>query len=131
MPTKPGDIFGDDETISPETVVLRRIPPGRIVSDGLDQRPQSGNFSNHPDGTGTSVSILAEGRDPLDVLEGLEGFGLVKLTVKDIRDAELGIVHHPLPDDPLHAHIQGSKTTARKRRLAMASIWIKRPEDTD
>ena len=87
MPAKPGDIFNDDETISPQTEVLRRIPPDRIVLDEPDHRPQSGNFSNHSDGTGTSVSILAEGRNPLDVLEDLEGFGLVKLTVQDIRDA--------------------------------------------
>lgn len=130
MPAKPGDIFDDDETISPQLFVLRRIPPGRIVLSDTGQRPQSNNFSNHPDGTGTSVSILVEGRNPSDVLDGHEGFGLVQLKVEDIRDAGLGIVSAPLSEDPYHAHIQGVKTRSRLRRLAKAAIWIKKPANS-
>lgn len=74
---------------------------------------------------------MAEGRNPLDVLDGYEGFGLVQLTVKDIRDADLGIVPVPLLNDPHHAQIQGKKTRARMRYLAEAAIWIKRPADSD
>ena len=131
MAGKPGDKPHDDETVSPETRVLRRIPPGRIVKNDPNQRPQSDNFSNHNSGTGTSVSILQEGRNPLDLLEGHEGYGLVCLTVRDNRAAGLGIVRKPLRDDPDHAHIQGEKTRKVKRRLAEAAVWIRRPVDTD
>ena len=126
-----GDQFEDDQTISLETRILRRIPPGKIVKKDPNQRPQSDNFSNHPTGTGTSVSILVEGSDPLDVLEGHEGFGLVSLTVQDIRDAGLGIVRHPTSDDPNHAHIQGEKNRHVKRRLAKAAVWIVLPADPE
>ncbi|MCH9049906.1 MAG: hypothetical protein IIA72_02305 [Proteobacteria bacterium] len=131
MAGKRGDQFEDDETISLETRVLRRIPPGRVVKNNTNLRPQSDNFSNHPTGTGTSVSIFVEGSDPLDLLEGHEGFGLVSLTVQDIRDAGLGIIRNPTPDDPNHAHIQGEKNRRVKRRLAKAADWIAAPADLE
>ena len=131
MAAKPGDVYDHDETISPETKVLRRIPPDKIVEGDPNQRPQSGNFSNHRNGTGTSVSIWVEGTDPLNLLAEHEGFGVVSLTVRDIRDAGLGIIRAQSPDDPHHAHIQGKKTSAARRGLAEAAVWIRRPADTN
>ena len=124
-----GDEFDDDGSIPSEAKVLRRIPPGRFVEDRDGPRPQSDNFSNSPDGTGTSVTILAEGIDPRELLEGHDGFGLVSLSVQDIRDAGLGIVRKPIVGgDQNHAHIQGKKKKKIERQLAGAAEWIVMPE---
>ena len=128
MAEKPGDKFDDDESITPETRVLRRIPPGRFVEDRDGPRPQSDNFSNHDDGTGTSVDIMVEGFDPLAQLDGLDGYGLVSISVLNIRNAGLGIVPDPLPDNPHHANLQGKKTRGVKRQLALSAEWIVMPE---
>ena len=129
MAGKPGDKLEDDGSILPETRVLRRIPPGRSVEGSDGPRPQSGNFSNSPDGTGTSVTILAEGIDPLELLEGHDGFALVSLSVQDIRDAGLGIVREPIVGgDQKHAHIQGKKTGGAKRYLALSAEWVVMPK---
>lgn len=129
MAGKPGDQFEDDGSIPPETKVLRRIPPGRFVEDRAGPRPQTGNFSNHRDGTGTSVSIFVEGGNPLKLLEGHDGYALVSLTVRDIRDAGLGIVRNPITGgDQNHAHIQGKKTGEAKRHLTLSAEWIVMPE---
>ena len=126
-----GDQIDDDASILPDTRVLRRIPPGRVAKKTPTKRPQTDNFKNSRDDTGTSVSVWEKANSPDKVLRGHKGFGLVSLTVGDIRDAGLGIVRAPNPEDPHHAHIQGKKTGAAKRGLAKAAVWISRPADTN
>ena len=120
-----GDELKDDSKISSDTKVLRRIPPEKIKPK--TRIPSSDNFSNHYDGSGTSVTIWADGVTPDDVLKDHESFGLVALTVAEIRAQGLGIIRAPLPDNPNHAHLQGKKTTGKKRRLAAAAEWIREP----
>lgn len=131
MPGSPGDVFADDPSISDEARVLRRIPPGQVVNVPPTDRPRSDAFSNSPDGTGTSVDIWEEGWNSKDTLVDHENFGLVSLTVRNIRDAELGIVRNRIPGNPHHALIQGKKTKGKQRSLAKASQWIKRPDLPD
>lgn len=128
MVGKSGDEYDDDDSIPRETKLLRRIAPGQVTKDDHKERPRSNAFANHPDGSGTSVDIWETGREPADMLVDYDDFGLVWLTVGDVRDAELGVIRAEQSDNPHHAHIQGRKTTARKRRLAKAARWIKQPE---
>ncbi len=122
----PGDDNHNDRTIDSGLRVLRRIPPGKITKDlaGGPSRPQSGNFENHPDGSGTSVDIWEAQRVPTDLLQdGLEAFGVVSLSIEDIRQLDLGVIRWPLDGNPHHAHLQGRKTGGKRKRLAKLANW--------
>jgi hypothetical protein len=129
MAVKSGDVDDDDVSIPDEMRVLRRIPPGMTApKDANSRRPSSDNFCNDPeDGSGTSVDLWDGTEDPLASLEGHDGFGLVSITVGEIRATGLGVCPAPLDDNPRHAVIQGRKTDGIMRRLARASVWIREP----
>jgi|GEM_PF-4445413 len=80
----------------------------------MDERLRSDAFSNHPDGSGTSVDILEDDWSAEHSLAGHPEFGLVSIPVGEVRDVELGIIRVPLPDNPHHAHLQGKKTQSRR-----------------
>jgi hypothetical protein len=129
MPPSPGDEFRDDDSISADTRILRRIPPGmtKTEMDGR-RRPGSGNFDNDPNGFGTSVDIWADDSSPDACLAaGGPGFGLVFIRVGEIREFGLGVVRDSLEGNPNHALIQGRKSKSVQRKLARAAIWIREP----
>jgi hypothetical protein len=84
-------------------------------------------FDNSPDGSGTSVDIVEAIGQYEKTLQGHEGFGLVCLTVEQIRSVGLGIKRAPIPGNPQHAILLGPKKKV-KRELAKMAEWIKRPE---
>ncbi len=131
MVGRSGDEYDDDDSISRKTRLLRRIAPGHVTKGDHKERPRSDAFANHPDGGGTSVDIWENGREPADMLVDHGDFGLVWLTVGDVRDAELGVIRAKQSDNPHHAHIQGRKTKHKQRRLAMAARWIKKPKSRE
>jgi len=94
-------------------------------------RPQSDAFSNSPDGSATSVDIWEGDRQPEDTLAGHDDFGLVWLTVADVRAAGLGVIRNKIGGNPHHALIQGKKTKGKQRKLASVACWIKLPEQGD
>ena len=128
MALLPGEVFKNDESISDDTRLLRRIPPDKIKRSVNPPLPDSDNLAISPDGTGTSVDIWENDEDPAKCLEGHEGFGLVYLTAKQLRDKGLGIIHDPLPQKPNHALIQGPRSRGTKRWLAKNSVWVHLPE---
>ncbi len=121
----------DTVSITDETRLLRRIPPGRTKKGELGLRPQSDCFSDPPGSTGMSVDVWEDARNPEDLLVGHDGFGVVWITVGDVRKLGLEIVRDRQPDNPYHALVQGKKTTGIKRRLAVAARWIKMPDPAD
>lgn len=129
MAPRSGDEFDDDVSIPSEIRVLRRIPRGRTAPRGDGSiRPSSDCFTNDPhDGSGMSVDIWDGTTDPMESLKGHDGFGLVSLSVAEIRKLGLGICREPLPGNPRHAVIQGKKTDSRKNKLARASEWVAEP----
>ena len=131
MPGNPGDELIDDASIPNETRILRRIAPTQVKMDGDIARPQSDAFSNSPDGSGTSVDIWEGDLQPEDTLAGHDGFGLVWLTVADVRAAGLGVIRNKIPGNPHHTLIQGKKTKGKQRQMARAGRWIKLPEQGD
>jgi len=116
------------EGVTPETVLWRRIPPWHFPREG-ETLPNSSAFDDDEDGS-MSVVIAVPGRSPLDILEGHDGFGLVRLLVSDLEDADQRLVPDPLPEEEDHALVVGEKTKPRRRRMKKACIWIVDPSGT-
>lgn len=129
-----GQVHGEQAnaaSITDETRLLRRIPPGRTVEGESGRRPQSDCFSDPPGGAGMSVDIWEQGREPDDLLVGHDGFGVVWVTVGDVRKLGLEVVRDRHPDNPYHALVRGKKTSGIKRRLAVAARWFRMPEPAE
>ena len=129
----PGSEHRDDLTITAETRILRRIPPGRswvqLDPESGDFQPTSGNFDNHDSGTGTSVDIWEGDRTPENMLtDEHRGFGVVSLTVEEIRCQGLGVIRWPEPDNPFHALLQGPKPGKVKKSLKRSARWEIQPQ---
>lgn len=131
MPGNPGDDLIDDVSIPDETRILRRIAPTQVKTAGDIVRPQSNAFSNSPDGSGTSIDIWEGDRQPEDTLAGHDHYGLVWLTVADVRAVGLGVIRDETNGNPHHALIQGKKTKGKQRQLASVVHWIRLPEQVD
>jgi len=133
MAGDPVDAEGESaDRVPDETRVLRRIPPGRFKTlPDASIIPDSDNFSVIPGETGTSVDFW-EGEAAIEsTLSGHAGFGLVSLTVADIRALGLDVVRAPRPDNPRHGLIVDRSPERRsrkvKRRLAEACRWVREP----
>lgn len=125
----------DDLTISDGDKLLRRIPSSWRVRDHSrgSWRPTSQAFNDHPNGSSMSVHLLCvleqSGNAAESVLEGHEGFGLVAITVKLVRDCGQAIRRVPAPNDPAHAEVVGPKTQSVRRRLARGATWLVEPKE--
>lgn len=125
---KSGDEYDDDPSIPPKAQLLRRIPPWQLPNvNGGGEAPRSDAFSNHPDGSGTSVDILEDDWSPEKTLAGYSSFGLVSILAEEVRSVGLGVIRARIPNNPHHAHIQGKKTKSIKRQLAKHCRWIREP----
>jgi len=128
MPTA----YVDDPTIGDDEELWRRIPQYWIDEDPFtgDARIQSPAFDDPRDGTPMSVYlgsvVRAAGLGPESVL--MPGFALAAVTTGTARENGLGIHRAPLPDQPAHAEVFGTKTKSVKRRLARAATWLVAPE---
>ncbi len=116
-----------DEQLHPETVVWRRIPPRHFPKKPGVERPDSPAFDDDSDVEPMSVVIAREGRDPREVLLGHDGFGLVELTIEELEAAGQEVVRDPLPEEPDHALVMGTKTLATRRLLAKTRRWVVPP----
>lgn len=76
-----------------------------------------------------SVDIAEGDWTPERSLVGHEGYGLVALTVADLRAAGQQLIRDPIPDNPHHGVVQGEKTLARRRQMAKAARWVIRPPE--
>jgi hypothetical protein len=119
----------DDLTIPDEADLWRRIPTWHIVRDENSGqiRPSSAAFDNDPDGAPMSVVLAAEAENPQTALAGLTGFALASFKARTARDCNQGIVRDPLPNEPAHALVFGTKTKSIRRRLAKEATWVVPP----
>jgi hypothetical protein len=121
-------IYHDDPTIQNEDDLWRRIHPSQVVPDENRWvvRPSSAAFEDSSNGTPMSV-VLAEGQNPVRVLEKHEGFWLAAITAGLARECNQGIFRNPLVDESAHALVFGKKTRAVKKKLAQGSRWVITP----
>ena len=110
--------------IDDDDVVYRRISPRWVKSlDPLSlksiafQNLEGDNMSGHLN------SLLEEhGIAPETLLDGLDGYGLVWLSVRELREFGQEVVPHLDSDNhPAHIHVVGKKTTSIKRRMAKSA----------
>jgi len=118
-----------------DLILWRRVPKEKFIrvtdADGSTRvRPSSDSFAdNSRDGSSMSVfdSLACGGLST--ICEGHEGFGVVGLTVGQIREAGLEIVRTPT-GGPGHCEIVGKKTGSIKNKLVKSSSWVFVPEQT-
>ena len=121
----------DDSTIRDDDRLLRRIPPWHLVRDDntKSHRISSAAFDDPPDSSSMSVSIestlVCNGLGAEHALRNHEDFGLVALSVALVREHGQGVVRRPLPDDPAHGEVVGSKTRSVRKAFARNAVWIK------
>jgi hypothetical protein len=122
-------IYHDDSTISDDNNLWRRIHPAQIVYDNnlKSYRPSSAAFDDSSNGSPMSVILAEENRNPSTALENYEGFSMVSLTARLVRDCGQGIARDPLPDEPAHALVFGEKPKSIRKKLAQAAEWIVSP----
>lgn len=145
--------FQDDDTISDDSLLYRRIYPGFInwskVQLGEHPKIPSQGFQDYPEdrareefglpGACMSVDlgyILDEhGLSPADLLEGYVGYGLVVLNVGQLRhlkgpngqDWTQGVVRDPRPGAPWHSVTfarSGKKTNSMRNAISGIARWV-------
>jgi hypothetical protein len=125
--------IGDGECL------LRRIAsqPNMIKRDGGVARPTSAAFKPSAVDGGLSVdvrSLLPDPGVPTSVLDAFPAAGLVELSVRAVRDAELDVEHAPLPENGAHANIVGWDSMSKpdqkrvQKRLALTAAWVRQPD---
>lgn len=125
--------YKDDPSICNEDVLLRRVPVlhNQIVWDGnLNQwRPSSAVFTDHPDGSPMSISLLSVlNSRALPAKKALEGYEathvLAGLTAAVARQNGQAIAREPLANNSAHGVVFGQKTRQVRRKLALAATWV-------
>jgi hypothetical protein len=115
----------DDETIEGAAILWRRIPSFHVILDGRNDRCRASKaaFDDSDDGSPMSAYLVSEEVTAAKIIEGLEGFSVVKFTAQVARGKGLGISRDPLPEAPNHVLVFGKKTDSTRRALATGSTW--------
>ena len=119
------------DRIPDDAKILRRIPPGRVAKATPDQRPQSDNFKTRQGEVGVSVNVWETDEALQRIREGHEEYGVVWISVEELRQLGLDVFFAVDPNDPdnqFHAEIRGASTKGVLKQLAVGSTWIKRPD---
>jgi len=125
VPPSQVDAPPDDLSIPDDAVIWRRVPDRHFVAIPEGQiRPSSAAFDDDPDGDSMSAVLATPGRDPYPVLLGNEGWGLVAIEVRLVRELGWSIEKTPEPDEPDHVHVHGNKTKGKTRRVARDCAWV-------
>jgi len=111
--------------IDDDDIVYRRINPKWVknfdpfeLSSAAFQNLEGDNMSGH------SGNLLeTHGLTPESLLEGLDGYGLVWLSVKALREqfSQDVVTHLDSENDPAHVHVVGTKGKGTKRGMAKAA----------
>ena len=117
----------DDPSISGDVILLRRIPPwaDRAIWDEQGN-PTASSFNFKDAEYELSMHIAAE-TTAEELLRGHDGYGLVKLTVQQVRDAcgaEIKICR--CTEEPAMGHVLicGKIGGGAAKRLQRAAAWV-------
>jgi hypothetical protein len=128
--------YEDDHDIRDDETVLRRVPPQWIKNDVTtnDLIPSSGAFQDRKESGAMSVGLLSEirARDlgPEVMLAGYgPAYGLVSLSVREVRALGQGVVRAPTDAEPWHALVFGPKPKKVQAALKLGCEWVVRPRE--
>jgi hypothetical protein len=77
-----------------------------------------------------SATLAPDGLDPDKYLELFPDWGLVEISVAEVRAMALQVERDPQPDDEHHVLVHGKKTGGVRRRLKAAATWVRRPSSS-
>lgn len=124
----PANDLVDDQSISDENPLWRRIPPIHLVPDGEgNYRPSSAAFMDHPNGSPMSVFIVGAESSTDTSLLGHPDFGLVEFSAGLARKLQQGVRRAPLHDHPDHGEVFGKKPKSIQRAFARNAMWVRLP----
>ena len=117
----------DDTSIPADAIVLRRVASTH-QSFGPQYKPSEGIPTSpvfEPSGDeGLSVTLWLGPADMAAVLAGHEEFGVVALSVGELRAHGLAILRDPLPENPNHCELFGNLGNRTLRRtLCKLATW--------
>ena len=126
--------FVDDDTISNDDVIYRRIPERQVTPDPNSKhgiRPSTGAFSDSSDGplsvTLKSLCTVA----PESLIAHMPKAGVAAVSVGLLRSLGQMIVRDPTPDDPAHVLIVGKKGKTFEKTVARTADWAVLPPPRD
>lgn len=132
----------DDASIADDAVLLRLVSPVLMDRDGALSSNAFHDVTDSETGeVAMSVFLEAEiqrlGVSLDDMIDGMDGFGIVAITVGDVRALGMGVTWAPnaLSHGEAHAHVNGDKTKKRVRRALAAAarpvLWPPPRADDD
>ena len=127
----------DDETISDDSVLYRRVPAQPKVYMVWNYNTMcwvisSQAFKNHKENRLAFSVHLKEVVERLGlsldaVVQDRSKFALASLTARQVREHRQVINRMPEPGDPAHAHVLGEKPGSVQRALATVAVWVLPP----
>ena len=130
--------FSWDDHIQEGDVLLRRIPPWHIKNLKGTLHVSSAAFDDERKkfaGLESSMSTYVErrmkefGREPKDILEGHEGFGLMGFLADVAKKQGLVAILWEHEGDEGHALVLGKKSKPMRRILRSSSRWVIMPPE--
>ncbi|MBF9150878.1 hypothetical protein [Novosphingobium jiangmenense] len=122
-----GGEVSDDTSIDDDCRMLRRIHPAWIN----EFRPERSNFEIRRPHVGLSVTAWLSDADLEAVLAEAPTFGVVRVTAGELRAAGFKIMRVPEPDNPNHCECYGAISKGDRKKLALASVWVRPPSEHD
>ena len=124
----------DDQTIEDGERLLRRVPASQIVRDDDTgkARISSGAFCDRELSVDIEAIFLKTGKRLDDYLLNFPGFRLVCVSAGCVRHHGQAVCRDPLPDNPAHALVCGSKNNKQVRNgLRDCADWVVPSEPPD
>jgi hypothetical protein len=118
----------DDSSIGDDEALWRWVRPDQWEPMGDSTRPRSDAFCDSSDGSPMSVDRAQvrqqRGEGPEHTVADRPGYLVAEVQAGSCRALHLGVVPDPLPDNPAHAGVTGTKTHSVRRQLAKAALWV-------
>lgn len=121
----------DDGSIPDSDRLFRRVPRNQLrpLDDG-SFRPSSAVFKHRELSITIESLLLAQKREPLDVLKDYPDQFLTSILAGDVRKFGLAIIKDTdSPHDPAHGLVLGKKTEGFANAMVRSHRWVVSPND--
>jgi hypothetical protein len=120
-------VFQDDTTIGDEERLFRRVPVIQLVPDedtGL-ARVSSCAFRDRELSVYIESVLTESGRSAESCLRNYDVHKLVSITAANARQFNQAVCRNPLPEEPSHGLVYGSKNNSKiSRGLSSLAAWV-------